>query len=396
MRHRIIRGRKIASVSEPLSPVVEVRQIPTLTRLFLFVRAAGRCEFDGCPRYLIEHPVTLTEGNFAQIAHVVAFRPEGPRGRTELRPKYIHDASNLMLLCPQCHKLIDDHPLDYTRRTLSEYKRRHEKWIRQVTGLSPDRKTSLITFTAPIGRQTVAIPFDHMLEAVAPRYPISRLGLDIDLTNLLEENAVVTRAAEQNITARLSRFFEPGGEWRQAGHISLFALGPMPLLAFLGSQLSNKVPLDLYQRHRDTETWTWKKSGQPVEYKVRKVQSGADPERVALLLCLSGSGPRENLPAEIDESVSIYELTLHEAVPNPTFLRLRADLENFRIAYQSALAEISKTHGTLKEIDLFPAVPAPIAVLCGREALPKIHPALRLHDYDKAKGGFTYQLTINS
>jgi hypothetical protein len=104
-----------------------------------------------------------------------------------------------------------------------------------MTGLSPDRKTSLITFTAPIGRPTVAIPFDHMLEAVAPRYPISRLGLEIDLTNLLEENAVVTRAAEQNITARLSRFFEPGGEWQQAGHLSLFALGPMPLLAFLGS-----------------------------------------------------------------------------------------------------------------------------------------------------------------
>src|SRR5256884_9077040 len=104
-----------------------------------------------------------------------------------------------MLLCPQCHKLIDDKPKDYTRRALSEYKRRHEKWIKQATGLSPERKTALIVFTAPIGKQTVSISYDHMLEAVAPRYPISREGLEIDLPNLLEENSAVTAVAKQNI-----------------------------------------------------------------------------------------------------------------------------------------------------------------------------------------------------
>jgi SMODS-associated and fused to various effectors sensor domain len=395
MRSKTIAGENISKAAEQLSPVVQVRQIPPLTRLLLFVRAGGRCEFDGCTRYLIEHPVTLTEGNFAQIAHIVAFRPDGPRGRTKLRPSYIHDSSNLMLLCPQCHKLIDDHPLDYTRHTLSEYKRRHEKWIRQVTGLSPDRKTSLITFTAPIGRQTVSIPFDHMLEAVAPRYPVSRVGLEINLTNLLEESSSVTQVAQENISALLSHFFKPGGEWQQAGHVSLFALGPMPLLVFLGSKLSNKVPLDLYQRHRDTETWTWKKSGSSVKYKFRKLQSGSDRKRAALLLCLSGTGPRENLPSEIDSTYFIYELTLSGRTPSPTFLRLRADLENFRIAYQQAVAEIAETQGNPDEIHLFPAVPAPVAVLCGRETLPKIHPALLVYDYSKAKGGFTYQLKVN-
>ena len=36
-----------------------------------------------------------------------------------------------------------------------------------------------------------------------------------------------------------------------------------------------------------------------------------------------------------------------------------------------------------------------VAVLCGRETLPKVHPALRVFDYDKANGGFVYQLTVN-
>ena len=76
----------------------------------LFVRAGGRCEFDGCNSYLLEHHLTLTEGNFAEIAHVVAFKPDGPRGHEGTRPEEIHDVDNLMLLCPRCHKLIDDHP----------------------------------------------------------------------------------------------------------------------------------------------------------------------------------------------------------------------------------------------------------------------------------------------
>jgi SMODS-associated and fused to various effectors sensor domain/HNH endonuclease len=382
--------------SRASSPIVEARNVPVLARLLLFVRAGGHCEFDGCNRYLIRHHLTLTEGNFAEVAHIVAFRADGPRGRERTRPGDIHNAANLMLLCPTCHKLIDDHPENYTKRALAAYKRQHEKWIERVTSLRPDRQTCLIVVRAPIGKQTVSIPFDHMLEAVAPRYPISRRGLEIDLTNLLEEGHAVTRAAEQNIAARLARFLEPGGEWEEAGHLSLFALAPMPLLIFLGTQLSNKVPLDLYQRHRDTESWTWKQWGKAVEYTFRKVRTGAQPHRVALLLSLSGTGPREHLPQEIDSSFSVYELTLSDVVPDPTFLRTRQDLENFRIAYQSSLAAILKSHGKIDEIDLFPAVPAPIAILCGRELLPKVHPALRVYDYDKTQGGFTHQLTVNA
>ena len=234
--------RMISKSASP-APIISVRSVPSIERLLLFVRAGGRCEFDGCNRYLIAHPLTLTEGNFGQVAHIVAFRPDGPRGQIGIRPQNIHNAGNLMLLCPQCHKLIDDHPDHYTKRTLIEYKRRHEKWIRRVTSLGPDRKTALIIVKSPIGKQTISIPFDHMLEAVTPRYPISREGLEIDLTNLLEESDTVTQAAQENIARRLARFFEPGGEWQQAGHVSLFALAPMPVLVFLGTQLSNKVPL---------------------------------------------------------------------------------------------------------------------------------------------------------
>jgi len=56
------------------------RSVPARTRLLLYVRAGGRCQFDGCNRYLLEHHLTKAEGNFAQIAHIWAFSEHGARG----------------------------------------------------------------------------------------------------------------------------------------------------------------------------------------------------------------------------------------------------------------------------------------------------------------------------
>jgi len=73
-----------------------------------------------------------------------------------------------MLLCPQCHKLIDDHPNDYSRKALEQYKHRHEDRIHHVTGLGPNLKTTVVVVQSKIGGQTAAIPFNHILEAVSP------------------------------------------------------------------------------------------------------------------------------------------------------------------------------------------------------------------------------------
>lgn len=52
-------------------------------------------------------------------------------------------------------------------------------------------------------------------------------------------------------------------------------------------------------------------------------------------------------------------------------------------------------HIALDEIHLFPAVPAPVAVLCGRELLPKVDPALLVYDSNKKTNGFQPILRVN-
>src|SRR5690606_12862448 len=74
----------------------------------------GRCEFDNCNEYLLEHKPTGTPGYYAEQAHIWAFSERGPRGRAKGRPASIHHIDNLMLLCKACHAKIDNEPTVYT------------------------------------------------------------------------------------------------------------------------------------------------------------------------------------------------------------------------------------------------------------------------------------------
>jgi hypothetical protein len=270
----------------------------------------------------MSHHLTQAKGNFAQVAHIVAFSEDGPRGRAGSRRRQINEVANLMLLCPDCHKLIDSSPEKYTVATLMEYKRRHEARIQHVTGLGPDLQTTVVQLKANIRGQTVAIPVAQVTEAVAPRYPTDAHGYVIDLTNIHGDDEAFIQTATHTIRREMERLYAPGMDIARTRHISLFALAPIPLLVFLGSQLSNKVPVDLYQRHRDAEDWVWKTDGNPIDYQFQRLRVGIDRSRVALLLSLSGKIHVEDLPTQIDESFTIYEITLRDKVPTPTFLRL--------------------------------------------------------------------------
>jgi hypothetical protein len=173
----------------------------------------------------------------------------------------------------------------------------------------------------------------------------------------------------------------------------VFALAPNPVLAGLGRELGNKVAVDLFQRHRD-QSWRWREDGPTVSYDFRKVREGTEPTCVALQLSLSGRITADSLPTTIDTRFTIYELTLEGQEPGVEFLRRRDDLVAFRKAYRDALANIHAAHGHVDEIHLLPAVPAPVAIACGQEVMPKAHAALAV--YDNVKGAFQYALTINT
>src|SRR4051794_29477546 len=76
----------------------------------LWERAAARCEFSGCNKLLYKSGVTQEPMNLAEKAHIYSFSKGGPRGwgPFRLNRSGINDITNLMLVCHDCHKLIDE------------------------------------------------------------------------------------------------------------------------------------------------------------------------------------------------------------------------------------------------------------------------------------------------
>lgn len=363
------------------SHVVHVRRQPKAdTRVLLFTLAGGRCEFDNCNHYLLQHHVTHLPGNFAEMAHIVAFSPSGPRGESDLSSVERNDVSHLMLLCPTCHKLIDDNPNLYSIDTLRAFKCDHEARIRMLTEAKVDKQTMPLVLRGTIGDSPLAVPVPAMQAAVAPFY-LNPDDLDeIDLTAAAETRTqAYWQAASETIRDRALRFFERIRQ-RDQTNISIFALAPIPLLIFLGTRLSNKYPTALFQRHRDTDDWKWKEDGDPVDYDRRTVTTGSDLTKVALLLSLSGLIRPTDYAARIDETFTVYEIAPHGVAPSFDHLRLKASLNAFRTRYRDTLQRIVGRHDALRELHIFPALPAPAAVAAGLDWMRKTHPSLVIYD----------------
>lgn len=364
----------------------------------LWVRSSGRCEFNGCNEYLLTDSLSLDDSNFSNIAHIVALNLIGQRGYDSLPSEKRNEVENLMLVCTKHHHLIDDKNLvkKYPTEKLHQMKQIHEERILRLTGIKPGEKTFVISFKAKIAGEVVQIQSDQIESAVYPRYLMEKKPLEIDLTNLPDaEDENSWTIGMKMISEALAKYYHPGVTSGTIGHVSIFGLAPIPLLMFMGNQLSNKVTTDLYQCHRNPEGWSWKTDGNTIKYKTQILKLGDDNSKVALVLSLSGSTAFTTLPEEVRNHYTIYEITLDGTTPNLGFLRKKEDLNAFQAVYQKLLGGIRSKHGVVKEILLFPAIPAPIAVLCGRELLKKVHPAINIFDYNKKKEGFSHILTIN-
>lgn len=380
------------------SPKKASRSYSPETVIKLWVESGGRCEFNGCNDYLLTDTLSLENSNLSNIAHIVALSPKWPRGNDPLSIERRNEVENLMLVCTKHHHIIDDNKLvgKYTKEKLLRMKQVHEERILRLTGMKPGEKTFAISFKAKVAGEVAQVPSDQIESAIYPRYPLEKRPLAIDLTGLPDvEDGNSWVVGMKMISEALTKYYYPGIESGAIGHVSIFGLAPIPLLMFFGNQLSNKITTDLYQRHRSPEGWTWNTDGDTVTYKTRVLKSGADNSKVALVLSLSGSITLESLPECVKNHYTIYEITLDGIAPNTGFLRKKEDLIAFQVIYQKLLGEIKQKHGSINEILFFPAVPVPVAILCGKELLKKVHPTLRIYDFNKRTEGFSYILDVN-
>jgi hypothetical protein len=103
------------------------------TRLRLHADSAGFCQRPECLRRLFE---TVSGKIFpiAEMAHIFAANDGGPRANAKLTEEERGAYENLILLCPNCHTIIDKAPQEFPDDVIRGWKEKHVERIGAAFG----------------------------------------------------------------------------------------------------------------------------------------------------------------------------------------------------------------------------------------------------------------------
>ncbi|MDR2001939.1 MAG: hypothetical protein LBQ74_02815 [Prevotella sp.] len=98
----------------------------------LFALSGNKCAFENCNNNLV-----IGDTLIGEICHIEAAEPGGSRWNKALDDELCRDFNNLILMCPNCHTLIDSDEKKYTTDLLMSWKKRHiEKFNNKEFGIS--------------------------------------------------------------------------------------------------------------------------------------------------------------------------------------------------------------------------------------------------------------------
>ena len=72
-----------------------------------------------------------SESNLSEMAHIRGLAAGSARHDPYMDPDAVNRHTNLILLCPACHKIVDADPVKYTADRLAAIKSESEKWARR-------------------------------------------------------------------------------------------------------------------------------------------------------------------------------------------------------------------------------------------------------------------------
>ena len=370
--------------------------IPIKIRFQLWAVSGGRCEYEGCNQPLWYDLVTKNHLTTAYIAHIIADKPDGPRGDPVLSKELGARFSNLMLLCDTHHRLIDTadvagHPV----RRLTGMKKRHETRISLQTSLGEDKQSHVLHYGANIDRLNSSISWKTSYEAMAPDwYPAEANAIEIGLNNSPFQDATdeFWKIEKENLRLQFDRKVQTR-LGQDINHLSVFALAPQPLLIELGRLVSDILPVAVYQHQREPEdSWKWVEDTPSSNYMV--IPPSSESQIVALNLSLSATIVSERITRVLGNDTAIWTITINER--NNDFLKSRDQLIAFRKCLRKVLDQIKTRHNLIDYLHLFPAVPVAFAVEIGRVWMPKADLPLRVYDQNNKLGGFRHALDIRN
>jgi hypothetical protein len=103
------------------------------TKLRLFADSGGYCQRPECPNRLFVDTATKNI-HLAEMAHIIAASDNGPRASKAVTEEERGEYDNLILLCANCHTMVDKASSDFPDARMKEWKRNHVERIATLFG----------------------------------------------------------------------------------------------------------------------------------------------------------------------------------------------------------------------------------------------------------------------
>ena len=387
----------------PLKPAdardtgIRRERIKESVRNALWARTAGRCTI--CNRRLLGDQRTyLHSVLLAELAHNIGATDgdSSPRSKNNDRVEDTEAEENLLLLCHDCHKIIDnpDHIDFFPPEKLREIKESFERRIEMVTESGGLTRTAALRVGSMI-RNSFAMASQR--EVAETLLAVNYLGLvetqrSGDFTCRINGSVGgrgYWEAAQQSIEDAMA-LVRQAVESGDVEHISVFAIAPVPLLVYLGWHLGDKTPTRLFQKHRDQFVgWSWSDQGQPVEFEVFAPDPDDSAEEIVLVCALTSEVNRAIFPASLD-GMPVVEIHPVDLPPSPTLLAHEQSLANFAGQWRAALADSEARFRGAKRWHLIASAPVTASVETGRSLVRGVHPPVTVYE----RNGESYEAVL--
>lgn len=114
--------------------------ISNRVKRLLWSRSGGYCQNPACRRELFFFFENGEINSIEELAHIIGRSRQGPRGDEDLDATQRDEYKNIILLCPNCHTLVDKNPHQFPTEMLRHWKTEHDRKVR-LAFVAPVMKT---------------------------------------------------------------------------------------------------------------------------------------------------------------------------------------------------------------------------------------------------------------
>lgn len=366
---------------------VSRKSVAPTERVVVWARAAGRCVL--CAKNLLD-PSFLTHHYHSaelvgQIAHNAPASPDGPRSGSGLSRDERATAENLLLLCHDCHKNLDN-PLNanlFTEARVLDMKREHELRVRRVTNFATMQKTLVLTNKGSLRGDAVQVSNPEITEALVDANLVAHVhdGWRSDIVITLDDEPA-DEAAWMRGRELIDRGLESlarGMHEVTIGHASVFALTFIPWLVYLGSRLDDIMSVEVFEKHRvaGNRAWCWADASDDTREFDTTATGQDDTGALEILIVtnLTGTVSEKRIPTNL-KALPRVVLAPVGVTPAAGILRTKADLQAAADAWIRLLGQVEAHWPVATRLHVLGPIPASFAVRMGMHRMKTAHAEL--------------------